>query len=220
VESRGETLATCNTKGCRSCSQIANYSVSLQSCPWEEKLLRHVPVVACFVCCEDTMLTGTVEGALRGKTQTLPFYWDPAFLLADWEYLLPQCFFVSTVAVNAHTSPTDCSLHAEAFLLGESKNVFDQIRRLSAAYIATWFVYIYPCARHEVIWVNGVIGPLILNLGARCRWVVTTPRPLPQYPLNGGICRPQSRPGQLEGYKSLVPLLVIEPWSFVSILRL
>ena len=134
--------------------------------------------------------------------------------------LLLQYLFVSAVAVNAHSSPIDCSLARWSVSSGRKWNLFDQILSLSAAYIDTWFVYIGPWVRRESIWGNGVIGPLILNLGARCRWEVTTPRPLPRYPLNGGLCGPQSRPGQLEGYKSLVHLLVIEPWSFVSIVRL
>jgi hypothetical protein len=64
---------------------------------------------------------------------------------------------------------------------------------------------------------SGILVPLILNLGIKCRWVVIfTPRPLTlkdstQYLLNRMMEGPQIRFGHFGDEKKFFPLLGLEP---------
>jgi len=56
----------------------------------------------------------------------------------------------------------------------------------------------YQAPRYENVWGSGGIGPRILNLGTRCRWVVNPkPRaPRPRYPPNRRLGGFRSRSGR------------------------
>jgi hypothetical protein len=75
-----------------------------------------------------------------------------------------------------------------------------------------------PCARHEGIWGNWGVAPLIDNLGTRWSWVVSLkPSPLySSYPLNGRLDRPQRRSGRWEKEKKIIHCPVHSPVSVPS----
>jgi len=72
----------------------------------------------------------------------------------------------------------------------------------------------YLCAQHESIYGSGGIGPLILNLGSRWRWLVSSmpwPRYPHQYPWNWRLGGSQSWSGWFIEEKSQLLLAGIEP---------
>jgi hypothetical protein len=125
-----------------------------------------VPEVACFVCYGDIVLWGNDKRDTVIRPKTLFFLPGSRNLARRLRTFTAQCLLVRTVAVNAHSSSSGCSLARISVSSGRRWNLFDQILILSVTYIATWFMYICLFARHEGIWGNGVTAPFILNLGA------------------------------------------------------
>jgi hypothetical protein len=89
-------------------------------------------------------------------------------------------------------------------------------------------VKLFPCFKraphHEGILGSGGIAPHILDLGTRCRWVVSfTPWPLyshgnsPWYPLHRWLGGPQSQSGRGGEEKNSQPLLGLEHTIIQSI---